>query len=377
MQIRKFGKHDVEVSALGFGAMRLPVIDGNPENVDEEKVEEMFLYALENGVNYIDTAYTYHMGKSEEVVGKILEKHGLRDKVYVATKCPASRVRDTSDFNRFLDTELQRLRTDHIDMYLMHHLSRNTWPKVADLGALEFLDEAKKDGRVRFAGFSFHDDLKIFKEVIDSYDWDFCQIQYNFMDENFQAGTEGLKYAADKGIPVVIMEPLRGGYLVRNLPEKVQEIWRKGDPNRTPASWALRWVLNHPEVTVVLSGMGKLDEVKENIATAKDALPNSLTDAELATIHEVRDYYRSRTKVGCTGCSYCMPCPQGLRIPHMLQFYNDSFVFNHPGLLKERRGYMNNLGDPALCIECGKCEAACPQSLPIRKLMKDINAAIA
>jgi predicted aldo/keto reductase-like oxidoreductase len=373
MQMRKFGKHDVEVSALGFGAMRLPVIDGDQENIDEQKAEEMFLYAIDHGVNYIDSAYVYNNGKSEEIVGKIVEKNGLRDKVYLATKCPARLVKETSDFDRFLETQFERLRTNHIDMYLMHALSRDSWPRVAELGATKFLDHLKRDGKIKFAGFSFHDDLETFKTIVDAYDWDFCQIQYNLLDEHFQAGTEGLKYAAAKGMAVVIMEPLRGGYLVRNVPEKVQEMWRSGDPNRTPANWALRWVWNHPEVSVVLSGMGKLEEVKENISIAESALPNSLSDDELKIISDVRDYYHSRIKVGCTGCRYCMPCPTGLQIPTILQFYNDSFMFDNLDILKERLRFA---GGPDSCVACGKCVAACPQHLPIPDLMREISEAI-
>lgn len=374
MQYRKFGSLDFKVSALGFGMMRLPVIDGDYGKIDVEKTAEMVRFAVESGVNYIDTAYNYHREQSEVVVGEIL-KDGLRNKVYLATKCPTWLVNERSDFDKYLDIQLERLQTDHIDMYLMHSLNKKRWPVLVDADVFDFLTAAKKDGRIRNAGFSFHDELAVFKPIVDSYEWDFCQIQLNFMDEYFQAGIEGLKYANAKGLAVVIMEPLRGGRLVKKVPQEVKAIYESAETKRTPADWGLRWVWNHPEVSVVLSGMGQMKEVQENVRTAETALPNSLTEQELEMFEKVKEAYRRRLKVDCTQCEYCMPCPQGIRIPGIFEAYNDASMY---GTLEDfPRGYermKEHLGDPAACVECGNCEQACPQGLPIRGHLKEIVA---
>jgi predicted aldo/keto reductase-like oxidoreductase len=370
MQYRKFGSLDFKVSALGFGMMRLPVIDGDYGKIDVEKTAEMVRFAVESGVNYIDTAYNYHREQSEVVVGEIL-KDGLRNKVYLATKCPTWLVNERSDFDKYLDIQLERLQTDHIDMYLMHSLNKKRWPVLVDADVFDFLTAAKKDGRIRNAGFSFHDDLATFKPIVDSYEWDFCQIQLNFMDEYFQAGIEGLRYAHSKGLAVVIMEPLRGGRLVKRVPEEVRSIYEAAEVKRTPADWGLRWVWNHPEVSVVLSGMGEMREVQENVRTAETAFPNSLTEADLQMFEKVKEAYRKRTKVACTGCEYCMPCPQGIRIPGIFEAYNDASIYGTlEGFSYERM--VEHLGDPAACAECGNCEQACPQGLPIRRHLKEI-----
>lgn len=375
MQRRKFGFHDFDVSALGFGCMRLPVIDNQPDQIDEEKVAEMLYYVVDNGVDYIDTAYSYHREQSEVVVGRIL-KGSYRDKVNLATKCPTWLIEQREDFDKYLDIQLSRLQTDHIDMYLLHSLNKDVWENLLKADVFSFLASAKQDGRIRYAGFSFHDDVHTFKTIVDAYDWDFCQIQYNYMDENFQAGTEGLKYAAAKNLAVVIMEPLRGGRLVRNIPAEVQEIMDRSGKIRTPADWALRWVWNHPEVTVVLSGMGKLSEVKQNIETARTALPNSLTQEELALFEEVKAAYRKQFRIECTGCEYCLPCPQEIVIPELFTRYNDASMYGTLDSFRNMYGWIvENWGDPASCIECGQCEDACPQSLTIREYMKEISAA--
>lgn len=375
MQRRKFGVHDFDVSALGFGCMRLPVIDDQPDKIDEEKTAEMIHYAVDNGVDYIDTAWGYHREQSEVVLGRIL-KGGLREKVYLATKCPTWLIEKREDFDKYLDAQLSKLQTDHIDMYLMHSLTKERWESILKHDVFDFIESAKRDGRIRYAGFSFHDDLATFKSIVDAYDWDFCQIQYNYMDENFQAGTEGLKYAASKNLAVVIMEPLRGGRLVRNLPAEVQEIMDRSGKGRSPAEWALRWVWNHPEVTVVLSGMGRLSEVKENIETARTALPNSLTPEDLLMFEEIKAAYRKRIKVNCTGCEYCLPCPQGIRIPKWFEAYNEAHMYNTmDGFPRRYEWLAEDSGNPVDCVECGNCEQACPQSLPIRELLKQIRAA--
>lgn len=373
MQYRQFGKSGVRVSALGFGMMRLPVIDGDAARIDVEKTRELVRYAADHGVNYFDTAYVYHREQSEIVTGRILKEEGLRDKVYLATKCPHWMAKTQSDLDGLLATELQRLDTDHIDMYLMHALHKERFTAMGKINYDKFLDQAKADGRIRFAGFSFHDDLATFKRIVDAYPWDFCQIQYNYLDENYQAGTEGLKYAAAKGLPVVIMEPLRGGRLTRPLPAELAAIWSRAEHKRSSADWALSWVLDHPEVAVVLSGMNTLDQVKENVAIADRAHPNTLTEAELKLYREVQAFFKERAKVTCTRCAYCMPCPQKITIPDLFDAYNDANIYDTRAKVDYAR-IKTNAGDPANCAECGRCEAQCPQHLPIRKHLKELDA---
>lgn len=376
MQYRKFGSRDINVSALGFGMMRLPVMDGDSAKIDEEKTAEMVRYAVERGLNYIDTAFNYHREQSEIVVGKVL-KGGLREKVYLATKCPTWLVTTRADFDKHLEAQLSKLQTDHIDMYLMHALNKKRWPVLVQAKVFDFLDAAKADGRIRNAGFSFHDELPVFKTIVDSYGWDFCQIQFNLLDEYFQAGLDGLRYTNAKGMAVVIMEPLRGGKLVNKIPPEVQDIYDAAETKRMPADWALRWVWNHPEVSLVLSGMGDMEQVKENIRTAETAFPNSLTPTELKMLERVKEVYRSRTKISCTQCEYCMPCPQGINIPSLFEAYNGAHVFGGVEELPAAFERMKeHVGDPANCVECGNCEQACPQGLPIRRYLKDVNAAV-
>lgn len=375
MQYRPFGTTGAQVSALGFGMMRLPVHDNDPAKIDEEKTAEMVQYAIEHGVNYFDTAYPYHREQSEVVVGKLLKGEN-RKKVYIATKCPTWLVTSRSDYDRFLDIQLERLQTDHVDMYLMHGINRERWKVMRETGFDEFLDAAKKDGRITYAGFSFHDDLDMFKEAVDGYPWHHCQIQYNYMDENYQAGTEGLRYAHSKGLAVIIMEPLRGGRLAQRGPEEVGRIWDSAPVKRTPAEWGLRWVWNHPEVSVVLSGMSEMSQLVENINTVETALPGSLTQEELKVIERVRDTYLGRVKVGCTGCEYCMPCPQGINIPEWFDAYNRASIYD---TLKDLPGkyedYKARLGDLEACVSCGLCEDQCPQNLTIRQYLRDIRTA--
>lgn len=374
MQYRKFGRHNVEVSQLGFGMMRLPIIDGDAAKIDEEKTREMVRYAVEHGVNYIDTAWPYHREQSELAVGRIL-KDGLRDKVYLATKNPVWLVNSRADFDKYLGEQLKKLQTDHIDMYLLHALSEERWPKMLEYGFADFLDKAKADGRIRFAGFSFHDDLPLFKKIVDAYDWDFCQIQYNFMDEDYQAGTEGLQYAAAKGMAVVVMEPLRGGRLVKNVHPDIQALWDHTGTQRKPADWALRWVWNHPEVTLLLSGMGEPEQMVENVATADVATANGLTAGEIKAFEDIKEFYRSRTMVPCTACDYCQPCPQKIVIPQLFGAWNDAEMYGLRADMAKNYGRMKeNNGDPETCAECGQCEEACPQHLPIRKHLKELHA---
>lgn len=372
MQYRNFTKDNIKVSALGFGCMRFPILDNDSSKINEEKTIEMLRYAIDNGVNYIDTAYNYHQGNSEYVVGKAL-KDGYREKVYLATKLPVWKVESYEDFNELLDEQLKKLDTDYIDFYLMHALNKERWDKIKKLGVLRFADEAKKSGKVKYIGFSFHDELDVFKEIIDSYDWDFCQIQLNYVDRDYQAGEEGLKYAYNKGISVVIMEPIKGGKLT-NPSEEIKSIWDSYEEKRTPAEWALRWVLNHKEVSVVLSGMNNIEQVKENIETVSNAKANSLSEEELKLIDKVTDVYNEKIKVGCTGCEYCLPCEQGVSIPDIFQIYNDLYAFGTEENSKKAYSSFIEKGiDASRCIECGRCEAACPQNIEIIKYLKDAH----
>jgi predicted aldo/keto reductase-like oxidoreductase len=372
-------KEDISVSILGFGAMRLPLIGGtqspvdsfNPARlIDEEETQRMVEYAINHGVNYFDTAYNYHGGKSEVVLGKTLRPH--RDKVYIATKLPVFSVTGRDDFDRLLDEQLKRLGTAYLDFYLLHGLNETTWANVRDLGVLKFLDRIQKDGRARHVGFSIHDTLSVFKDIVDSYSWAMCQIQYNYIDEQFQAGKEGLLYAASKGLGVVIMEPLRGGKLA-NVPIEVQNLLNSSTDKRTPIEWAFHWVWNHQEVSTVLSGMNSLDQVRENIRAAERGEANSLSTEEVALLNQAREVYRGMFKVDCTGCGYCMPCPAGVNVPSNLALYNDVLVFNDPSGVMVYNAFLSTAQKASSCTECGECEEKCPQNIQIREELKKVH----
>jgi predicted aldo/keto reductase-like oxidoreductase len=376
MQYRKFGKLDWKVSTLGFGAMRLPVVNKNQGNIDESEAIRMMRYAFDHGVNYVDSAYGYHQGNSEIVIGKAL-KDGYREKVRIATKIPSHEVHAAQDFDRCLNEELKRLQTDQIDFYLLHHLDKTSWPKVRDLGVLRWADSAIADGRIGYFGFSFHDSFEVLKEIIEAYNnWTLCQIQYNYMDEQTQAGTLGLDYAHKKGLAVVVMEPIRGGRLVRP-PETVAKLWANAPVQRTPQEWALRWVWNHPEVTLVLSGMSNMQQVVENVAYAEYSHPHNLTPGDLALIGQVRDAYRSLSPVLCTACRYCMPCPNGVDIPHIFDLYNEAMIYNSPEKPRKYYGDTREIKREQRadnCIKCEQCLEKCPQKIPIPELLEKAHA---
>lgn len=381
MLYRNFGKTNEKVSTLGFGCMRLPLIPGgDATNIDEEKSIKLIRSAIDKGVNYIDTAYPYHGtgmghgGASEPFVGRAL-KDGYREKVKLATKLPSWLINSRSDMDKYLNEQLERLQTDHIDFYLVHSLNRKDWDRLKKNGIDEFLDSALKDGRIKYAGFSFHDKLDLFKEIVDYYDWSFCQIQYNYLDEEFQAGTEGLKYAAERGLGITIMEPLRGGKLVNNLPREAKEAFNEADIKRTPAEWALKWVWNHPEVSVILSGMNSMDQVEENIKIASETEAHSLTEEELKLIDKVNNIIKGKVKVNCTACGYCMPCPAGVNIPGCFSAYNNYGMFGKDEtyniMIRRRNQEASN------CVKCGKCETHCPQGISIRKELEKVNEVFA
>jgi len=373
MQYREMGKTGDQVSVLGYGCMRFPKINGK---IDEGRTKMQVVSAIERGVNYFDTAYMYP--NSEAVLGNILAD-GYRDKVMIATKIPPFMVRSLKDMETILETQLKRLKTDYIDYYLIHAVTTlKGWERMKQLGAEEFLEKARRDGKIRRIGFSYHGESKDFKSIVDDYPWDFCQIQYNYMDENAQAGKEGLLHAASKGIGIVVMEPLRGGLLAGSMPPAIEAVWKDAGIGGTPAEWALRWVWNHPEVTVVLSGMNHESQIEENIRIAETVLPHSLSETELNCIGKVKTELRKKIKVGCTGCGYCMPCPAGVNIPVCFSYYNDKSVYEGDSLVsKHYIGMLSGVdgGKPSyasLCMECGKCELHCPQGLPIRKHLKDV-----
>jgi hypothetical protein len=374
MKYRKFGSLDWNVSVLGFGAMRLPVIDDDPSRIDEPEAIKMIHHAIDHGVNYMDTAYTYHENQSEIVVGKALG-NGYREKVKLATKLPSWLVESPDDFDRFLDEQLEKLQTDHIDFYLLHALNSTYWPKLTNWNVLNWAEDAIADGRIKYLGFSFHDEFEVFKNIVDAYDrWTFCQIQYNFMDVEYQAGIKGLQYAAGKGLAVVIMEPLRGGQLTNKVPPAVADMWQSASVQRTPADWALQWIWNHPEVSLVLSGMSTMQHVIENLDYADRSGAAMLSGEELNLVNEIREEYRRLVPVPCTNCKYCLPCPNGVEIAEIFEYYNDAHIYDNP---RAPRFHYQNLSKDKLasnCVECFECEEKCPQGIPIVEYLKQAHA---
>ena len=373
MQMRKTSNGEL-ISALGFGAMRLPLIDGK---IDKTISTEMIYYAIDHGVNFIDTALLYHEGCSESFLGEILTDD-YRDKVKLCTKVPAWSIEKIKDVEKYFESQLRKLQTDCIDYYLIHNLSWGSFLRLRELGILEFLESKRDIGKIKYIGFSFHDSKEAFKKIVDSYNWDACLIQLNFLDENSQAGTDGLHYAANQGITVLVMGPLKGGILAGEPPVEAKRIWESSPVKRTPAEWALRWVFNHSEVTCVLSGMGTLDEVKENINVVNETPPDILTLDELKLYRQVKQVYEDELKVNCTTCGYCLPCPQNVDIPQCFTLYNQKHMYNNkvPDYL-----YLTVLGgamsdNPSyagLCNECGKCIELCPQKINIPKSLKEVS----
>jgi uncharacterized protein len=366
MNYRKFGKLDVQVSALGFGCMRLPTLDGKSGNIDQAEATRMIRTAIDQGVNYFDTAYGYHDRMSEVAVGKAL-LDGYRQKVNLATKQPVWLVNESADFDRLLNEQLGKLQTDHVDFYLLHALNHDSWEKkVLQYNLLERAEAAKADGRIRHLGFSFHDNLDAFKQIVDGYDrWDFCQIQYNYMDEENQAGAEGLRYAAERGLGVIVMEPLLGGKLARNIPA-LQPVYDIAPRQFTPAEWALQWVWNQPEVSTVLSGMSTMQQVEENIASASRSGVGTFQSQDQNFIALVHERLNALSPIPCTSCEYCLPCPNGVAIPRNFAVYNEGVMYNDPD--GSRRTYKQWIPEPARaaqCIQCQECEDKCPQQIHI------------
>lgn len=374
MLYRKVPKNGDELSVLGYGLMRLPV---RMQSINEKLAEKQIMYALDQGVNYLDTAVPYHNGKSEPFLGKLLTKNGIRDRVKIATKLPHWSTHSKAEMDKVLDDQLDKLKTDRIDYYLVHGLTGELWEKAKQNGVLAFLDDALKQGKIVNPGFSFHGLAEDFNIIVDDYDWTFCQIQYNFLDTRNQAGTAGLKYAASKQMAVMIMEPLRGGNLAKTPPPSVRKIWDRAPERRTPVAWSLGWIWNHPEVTVVLSGMNNDEHIAENLALARKANPNAFSEEEVNLVEEAATEFRSVMKVGCTGCQYCMPCPAGVNIPSCFDAYNSKhafkdkqaklfYLFQNGGMVTDKPTLAS------MCKQCGKCEEKCPQHLPISDLLADV-----
>ncbi len=374
MEYRKNRKGE-PISILGYGCMRFST---NIRGIDIDKTEKEIMKAYEMGVNYFDTAYVY--SGSEAALGEILERNGIREKVNIATKLPQYLVGSRAALDKYFEEELKRLRTTYVDYYLMHHMTAmNQWDKLEAVGIREWIAEKKKSGQIRNIGFSYHGNTEDFIGILDAYDWDFCQIQYNYVDEHTQAGKRGLDHAAEKGIPVVIMEPLRGGKLVNLLPQKAKDLIAAAPTGYTPAEYGLRWLWNQPEVTCVLSGMNSLEMVEENCRIASSAEAGSFTEEDFEVVEKVKEIIRETELVGCTGCRYCMPCPKGVDIPALFRSYNLTAL---EGKFEARFGYAQTVGlkkDPAFatqCIECGKCEQHCPQNIPIRKMIKEADKVV-
>ncbi len=362
MEYRQFEKLGVSPSLLGFGCMRFPQ---NPDgSICEPEAEKMLDTAIQAGVSYIDTAYPYHNGDSEPFVGRVLKKYD-RSRLFLATKLPVWNVKTLDDAKRLFQEQLDRLQTDYVDFYLLHCLDKEKWQLVLDLGLIPYFEEMKKEGKIRFFGFSFHDDFEVFKTILTYRDWDFCQIQYNYVDTDIQAGDRGYELAEELGVPLVIMEPVKGGSLAA-LPEEVTEPFRSYKPDASISSWALRWVASKPNVKVVLSGMSDMEQVNDNLQTFGSFQPLSLREKEL--VADVAAAIKKRTKNGCTGCAYCMPCPFGVNIPQNFRIWNDLSMYGNVN--RTRQAYFKELEESARadqCQKCGKCEEVCPQSLSIRE----------
>ncbi|MCK4952958.1 aldo/keto reductase [Candidatus Bathyarchaeota archaeon] len=381
MQYRNFGGLDWKVSALGFGAMRLPVSGADHGNINETAAIRMIRYAIDHGVNYVDTAYPYHRGNSERVVGKALQD-GYREKVKLATKMPMMArelVKSQADLEKIFNEQLSRLQTDKINFYLFHALNKESWNRMQDMNALQWAENKLVEGKIDYMGFSFHDEYEVFKEIVDGYEgWTFCQILYNYVDMKQQAGVRGLKYAASKDLAVVVMEPIAGGRLAVKPPSEVQAIWDKAESKRTLADLALQWVWNHREVSIVLSGMSTMQHVIENVESANSSGPGILTDEELNLISRVGEKYREHGFIGCSDCGYCQPCPEGVEIPKILAFINEFHKGRGDHEIRQKvvEQYLETISREKgveKCVKCGECEEKCPQQLPISKLIEETH----
>ena len=384
MQYRTMPNSSEKLSVLGFGCMRLPAPKGRPpgifSSIDNEKAAKQIRYAIDRGVNYLDTAYPYHGGASESFLGKYVLRDGYREKVNIATKLPCMTINKKKGMEEAFNKQLGKLQVENIDYYLLHSLNGDIWDKMLSLGVIDFMDNIRKQGRVRRMGFSFHGAKEDFIRIVDSYDWEFTMVQFNILDVHAQASIEGIKYAHGKGLGIIAMEPLRGGSLTLKIPGEAQKIYDNASVKRSPADWALRWILNHPEITMIVSGMNDDKHIEENIKITSETFPDKLTDDELAVINNFRSTYLKSMQVGCTGCSYCMPCPVGINIAAAFMYLNNyrmSFArleakityALHAGVLpKDGKPHWTNV-----CTNCGQCEKKCPQGIKIRDAFKFVQ----
>jgi predicted aldo/keto reductase-like oxidoreductase len=376
MEYRKFGNTGLEVSALGFGCMRLPVVGGESEKIDEPLATAMLRNAIDRGLNYVDTAWTYHSEQSEPFVGRVLQD-GYREKVYLATKMPSWLVKSHEDLERLFNTQLERLQTDHIDFYLLHALNAGYWDNYLKVNVFDWAEKKLADGQIRHLGFSFHDRYEVFDKILNGYaNWSFCQLQYNYMDVNEQAGQRGVLEAAEKGLGVIVMEPLRGGKLaVQDPPAQVAKAFSHSQRNWTMAEWALQWLWDQQEVSLLLSGMSTMEQVEQNLQSASRSGVGSLSENDRETISRVQQAWSGLAPVPCTSCEYCMPCPNGVQIPRIFKLYNESVMYDRQG--RGQNAYQNDFTDDQradMCIECGQCESLCPQSIQIIQQLKNAHA---
>ena len=374
MIYRKLGNTGLEFSSLGFGCMRLPFTDGDVRNIDVEKVREMVHYDIDNGVNYFDLALPYHEGMAEVVIGDILKEDNLRDKIYIGSKLPVWKVKSYEDCEEVFENQLKKLKTDYFDIYLLHNMDYAHWELAKKYRVFDLFDKKIKEGKIKHIGFSFHGNVPLLKEIIDYYKWEFCLIQHNYMDTDYQAGTEGLEYAYSKGLGVMIMEPLKGGQLAKKSPEPIQNIWDKCNSERTAAQWGLAYLFNKKEVSCVLSGMNSMEMLKENIETANMFPIGSLSDEEVSLYGEVKKEFEKLIKIPCTRCQYCLPCPFDVDIPSNIDSYNMGFMYN---TIEHAKNFYNRaFFDPKRstnCTSCGACLPKCPQHLNIPEIMKRIS----
>lgn len=372
MQYRSFGKTGHKVSALGFGCMRLPLNSEDSGDIDEVEATRMLRHAIDSGVNYIDTAYPYHREHSEPLVGRALQD-GYRERVFLATKLPSWLINSQDDMEKYFNEQLSRLQTDHVDFYLLHALNAKYWKNYVDLKVFDWAERKMAEGKIRHLGFSFHDKYPVFEEILNGYyNWDFCQIQYNYLDVDDQAGQRGLEAAADKGLGVVVMEPLRGGKLAKNpAPKPVMDVFGRAGKDWTPANWSLQWIWHQPQVSLLLSGMTTMEQVEQNLASASQSGVGSLSEADLKIVEEVHQVYQGLAPVPCTACEYCLPCPSGVAIPTVFKIYNESKMFDQ--MVRGSFWYKaevkpENQADQ--CVECGHCEEMCPQNIQIIDWLK-------
>jgi len=374
MQTVPFGKLGFDVSRLGFGMMRLPTVENEAgkQVIDRAEAIRMVRHGIDQGINYVDTAYGYHDGESEIVTGLVL-KDGYRRKVKLTTKLPQWLVHEYADMDRLLDEQLKKLDQPYLDFYLLHALGRDSFHKLQALDYKRFVKQALKDGRIKHIGFSFHDDADAFLEIIDDYDWDLAQIQFNYLDDENQATEKGLRYAGEKGINIVVMEPLRGG-AIASPPKEITDMMAANGRGYSPVEWAFRYAGNFPEVVTILSGMSSYAQLEDNLDIFKRIKVGSLSEKDLAFVKEIKGKYLSRIGIGCTRCNYCQPCPQGVQIPRIFAAYNESYMFDRPeNLVREYRQIVKDNADASLCVSCGQCEEACPQQLRIIDLLQMVD----